>query len=390
MKAFFVTLICLINLHVAFADVTDLWKAGQKIVVNATQESFTLVKVLGQGGYKTAWLAEKTGTPGERVVLLALSTTMSSQNPDLMHTVMFANRLIAKIASKNKTQSVFNVRTVESVTHGGNSSTQTFVVISDVAKHDASDLVKSFTISIGSSLEETLYKLKELSRFGDTLSSIVYQLRKSGLVHGDIKFENILVTEALQLQLTDFDGIVSAGERPLIVTPAYSAPENFMPELGKKTHELTDEFSNGVMLYKTFVGQYPYESYARFIAFERPEVDPRVGRAFMPRKKALSISLDQPNWHYSFRNFLENQMNERIEKIVQMYFSEPKDERELLRAGLNAFKKNVLARLELDPELRKAPPIYKSVQHAFLWKTNIFDWRRMGEFIREKCFSFSP
>lgn len=82
-----------------------------------------------------------------------------------------------------------------------------------------------------------------------------------GLVHGDIKPENIIVYKkegevGVDFKMVDFGSVVEVFElNSRAGTPSYLAPERFK---GKAINESTEIFSIGVTLYWALTGRFPY------------------------------------------------------------------------------------------------------------------------------------
>jgi serine/threonine protein phosphatase PrpC len=92
------------------------------------------------------------------------------------------------------------------------------------------------------------------------LAKAVAVLHRAGIIHRDIKPDNVLLERAGGLRLIDL-GVVRlprmadfpAGDVP--GTPSYMAPELFA---GQPGDELSDQFALGVTLYRAFARRYPY------------------------------------------------------------------------------------------------------------------------------------
>lgn len=109
-----------------------------------------------------------------------------------------------------------------------------------------------------------------------------------GLVHGDIKPENIIVYKkegeaGMDFKMVDFGSIVeifSVNSRA--GTPTYLAPERFT---GGVINEATEIFSIGVTLYWALTGTYPYG-----------EIEPFQTPTFKPAKHPHKLNSNVPLW----------------------------------------------------------------------------------------------
>jgi serine/threonine protein kinase len=104
---------------------------------------------------------------------------------------------------------------------------------------------------------------EELSRkiFFDILNA-VENCHESGIIHGDIKLQNIMLSSNFNLKLIDFgfsknikDGLIS----DITCSRYYNAPEIFSSATKGYDGTLSDVFSLGVVLFVLVMGFYPFD-----------------------------------------------------------------------------------------------------------------------------------
>jgi len=117
----------------------------------------------------------------------------------------------------------------------------------------------------GQSLEKLLEKgsipsSKACAWAAEVATALAVAHRK-GVIHGDVKPANILITEDDRIKLTDF-GMARLASRdskdtPLLGSPAYWCPEQIV---GKPQDARSDIFSLGVVMYEMVTGHRPFDA----------------------------------------------------------------------------------------------------------------------------------
>ncbi len=106
-------------------------------------------------------------------------------------------------------------------------------------------------------LKDGSLELRETLKIATQIASALAAAHDAGIVHKDIKPENIIVRADGLAKLLDFGLAVSVGETDagiLMGTPGYSSPEQAR---GEPTDHRTDIFSFGVVLYEMLDGRKP-------------------------------------------------------------------------------------------------------------------------------------
>ncbi|DAZ92466.1 TPA: hypothetical protein N0F65_012696 [Lagenidium giganteum] len=85
-------------------------------------------------------------------------------------------------------------------------------------------------------------------------------LHAQGIIHCDVKLENILLTDATSARLIDFGGAydVSPWGKDLVGTPGYVAPERILTTAPPTP--AADVFSLGVVLFQVLTGRHPFRA----------------------------------------------------------------------------------------------------------------------------------
>jgi serine/threonine protein kinase len=109
-------------------------------------------------------------------------------------------------------------------------------------------------------LAESTLPVPRACAWAADLAGALGRAHKAGIIHGDVKPANILVTEDGNVKLGDF-GIARfatqvSGSGRLMGTPAYLSPEQIM---GETQNTRSDLFSLGIVLYQMMTGVPPFE-----------------------------------------------------------------------------------------------------------------------------------
>ncbi len=127
---------------------------------------------------------------------------------------------------------------------------------------------------------------KEAVDYASQIASGLEHAHKKGIVHKDIKPENIIITKEGILKITDF-GIAKAVNQGTIHTGGLTmgSVHYFSPEQarGSSTDARTDLYSLGVLTYEMITGKLPFEGETAIsVAMQHIESEPVRPSAFSP------------------------------------------------------------------------------------------------------------
>ncbi len=110
-------------------------------------------------------------------------------------------------------------------------------------------------------LEKGSIPFQRACAWGGNVASALAVAHRKGVIHGDVKPANMLITEEGQVKLTDFGmarlASLDSKATPLAGTPAYWCPEQIV---GKPQDGRSDLFSLGIVLYEMVTRQRPFDA----------------------------------------------------------------------------------------------------------------------------------
>jgi eukaryotic-like serine/threonine-protein kinase len=176
-------------------------------------------------------------------------------------------RIVAiKLFSKELAHGQARQRFVQEARVVGQITHPSIITLHDMGVDDASQtpyLVMEFVE--GQSLEKALEKgsipYPRACAWSADIATALGIAHRKGVIHGDVKPANVLITDDGRIKLTDF-GMARLASRdakdtPLLGTPAYWCPEQI---IGKPQDARSDIFSLGVVMYEMATGHRPFDA----------------------------------------------------------------------------------------------------------------------------------
>ena len=173
--------------------------------------------------------------------------------------------------------------------------------------------------------------LKQAVDIGIQLADGLAAAHEKGIVHRDVKPENIMIRKDGRVQIMDFGLAKLKGasrltkEGSTVGTAGYMSPEQVQ---GQETDHRSDIFSLGVVLYQLFTGQLPFKGvHETAIAYEIVNVD-------APPMASIKPEID-PALDAMILECLEKDIQERAQSAKQVSIDLKRFKRETSRSRLS-------------------------------------------------------
>ncbi|MBI4151286.1 serine/threonine protein kinase [Candidatus Woesearchaeota archaeon] len=255
---------------------------------------YTIERFIGRGAAKIVWKAYDLVL--QRVVALKILAPQKSEElgrypPDFEHHMLREARMLAALNKEEGIVQIYDANLDEKTSH--------FYI--------AEELINGIT------LEDYLPSIKStwpnaiIKKHVPLLFRPLGAMESHGIVHGDLTFQNILVTKDL-FKITDFGQSVLASQETSVSSLRYQSPEHVRKE--PLTHA-SDVWQAGVILYRMFTGEFPFE-----INSERYAAASGLKRELMREhlKKQILTSTPRPPSSFYYGPYLNELIMRCLEK----------------------------------------------------------------------------
>ncbi len=203
---------------------------------------YKILEKLGQGGMGVVYLAEDQKL--ERKVAIKFLPRHISENSEERQRFKIEAKAAAKLNHPN-------ISTIHSIEETDN---ELFIVMEYIEGKELKDIVETH--------RDASLPNEEVIKIATQIAEGLEAAHKNGIVHRDIKSQNIMITEDGKIKIMDFglaklkDDINITKTKSVLGTPAYMSPEQVK---GEKVDQRTDIWSFGVVLYEMLTGVLPFK-----------------------------------------------------------------------------------------------------------------------------------
>ena len=259
-------------------------------MIGQTISHYRILEKLGEGGMGVVYKALDTKL-NRHVALKFLPPTVAN---DADETARFLHEARA-ISSLNHPQ-IATIHTVEEV--GENN----FIVLEYIEGGTLRQKIKQQQLPLRQALEYAIQIAKGLAH-----------AHMRGIVHRDVKTDNVMITADGQIKVTDFGLAKLKGVTRItrtgstVGTAAYLSPEQAR---GEEVDHRTDIFSFGVVLYELLTGEVPFRAEHEaaliyLILSEQPRVPSALDRRTPPRMDSVVMKMLEKDRSQRYQNMEE-------------------------------------------------------------------------------------
>ena len=203
---------------------------------------YKILKKLGEGGMGVVYLAEDQKLE-RKVAIKFLPKNISEDSEERKRF-----KIEAKAAAKLNHPSIATIYSIEET------ADELFIVMEYIDGRELKNIVETHR-------DASLQK-EEVIKIATQIAEGLEAAHKNGIIHRDIKSQNIMITEDGNVKIMDFglaklkDDINITKTKSVLGTPAYMSPEQVK---GEKADQRTDIWSFGVVLYEMLTGVLPFK-----------------------------------------------------------------------------------------------------------------------------------
>jgi len=290
---------------------------GENVVVHGKIGAYRVLRVLGQGGMGIVYEGYDEGLG--RKVAIKVTQIDVTQDKEMLATFKREAQIVARLNHPNVVQ----------VYAFGEEKGHPYLVMELLSSGSLMDLIKE-TEPIGEAF---------LMGVAFEIAEGLNAAQDAGLLHGDIKPENILFDEKMRAKLVDF-GIaamqVSKDSHEVWGTPYYIAPEKV---LERKSNHKGDIYSLGATLYHAVAKNPPFNGTDPTVVIKaaikgdapplstiRPNINPEV-EAIISRMMEKDVALRYPNYKSiiaDIKKYLASVPRDRLRRTSRIVVSTSK------------------------------------------------------------------
>ncbi|HEX9740380.1 MAG TPA: serine/threonine-protein kinase, partial [Ignavibacteriaceae bacterium] len=239
-------------------------------MIGTTISHYKILEKLGEGGMGIVYLAEDTKL--ERKVAIKFLPHHISANSDERERFKVEAKAAAALSHTN----VATIYAIEET------NDQTFIVMEHIDGVELKDKIKSGAIT-------TIGAINIAIQIAEGLEAA----HKKGIVHRDIKSQNIMITGDGKVKIMDF-GLAKVGKGTQLTkvgstvgTAAYMSPEQ---SRGDEVDHRTDIWSFGVVLYEMITGKQPFKGdYDQAVVYSILNEEPRTDEIKLPELQTIIL-----------------------------------------------------------------------------------------------------